>query len=386
MLHEIEGVEREIRGARGPDAGRDGEGRDARRRGQARGAGLQDGRRATRRRAAARWTRRSGASRQTRIGWRRSATRSPPRSRRALLDALQPRGPRARHRRWPRPRGRRCAAVPREAAPADVRGPEAHRRDLPVPRSATASCTTRRRCRWSSPSREALTGLTEPDLVIHIDGASRGNPGEAGFGVHVEATRTASVAELYGYLGRATNNVAEYQALLHALRYALERRAPPACASSRTPSWSCGRSTGEYKVKHPDMIPLHREASSAPAPVRARDASPTCGASRTTTPTAWPTARSTSARRSSTDARRPPDEADHAAGSLAVAPVRVVPVGQARRAVGDIVDGLLAPGRPRRAARGWRRARRDGRGRAGRAGRSARRRGRTRPPLRRPTS
>ena len=39
-------------------------------------------------------------------------------------------------------------------------------------------------------------------LRIHVDGASRGNPGEAGFGVHVSASDGRTVAELYGHLGR----------------------------------------------------------------------------------------------------------------------------------------------------------------------------------------
>jgi ribonuclease HI len=65
--------------------------------------------------------------------------------------------------------------------------------------------------------------LTADLLRIFIDGASRGNPGEASFGVFVADEEDRPVAELYGYLGRATNNVAEYQALLHALRYALGR-------------------------------------------------------------------------------------------------------------------------------------------------------------------
>lgn len=98
-------------------------------------------------------------------------------------------------------------------------------------------------------------------LEIHIDGASRGNPGEAGFGIHVTGADGAPVAGLYGYLGRATNNVAEYQALLHALRFALES----GCRRVRVFSDSelvVKQISGAYKVKHPDMIPLHREASS----------------------------------------------------------------------------------------------------------------------------
>jgi len=104
-----------------------------------------------------------------------------------------------------------------------------------------------------------LPAASDADLVIHIDGGSRGNPGEAGFGVYVEA-RDGTVTELYGYLGRASNNVAEYQALIHALRHAVARGA----ASVRILSDSelvVRQMSGQYKVKHPDMIPLHREAS-----------------------------------------------------------------------------------------------------------------------------
>ena len=96
-------------------------------------------------------------------------------------------------------------------------------------------------------------------LHIHIDGASRGNPGDASFGVHVAREDGSAVAGLYGYLGRATNNFAEYQALLHALRYALGR----GCRRVRVFSDSelvVKQISGAYKVKHPDMIPLHREA------------------------------------------------------------------------------------------------------------------------------
>ena len=97
-------------------------------------------------------------------------------------------------------------------------------------------------------------------LHLHIDGASRGNPGEAGFGVHVTTPDGATVAELYGYLGRATNNVAEYQALVHALRHALERGAR--CVRVFSDSELVVRQVNRvYRVKHADMVPLHREAS-----------------------------------------------------------------------------------------------------------------------------
>jgi ribonuclease HI len=96
-------------------------------------------------------------------------------------------------------------------------------------------------------------------LHLHIDGGSRGNPGDAGFGVHVTTEEGQEVASLYGYLGLATNNVAEYQALLHALRYALDRgaRRVRVFSDSQLVVRQIG---GRYRVKHPAMVPLHREA------------------------------------------------------------------------------------------------------------------------------
>ena len=100
--------------------------------------------------------------------------------------------------------------------------------------------------------------LPEP-LLIHIDGGSRGNPGDAGFGVHVAGPDGTELAGLYGYLGRATNNVAEYQALIHALRFALAHGAQNVRIFSDS-ELVVRQVAGSYKVKHPDMIPLHREA------------------------------------------------------------------------------------------------------------------------------
>jgi ribonuclease HI len=99
------------------------------------------------------------------------------------------------------------------------------------------------------------------ELQIHIDGASRGNPGEAAFGVHVAAPGGEELASLYGYLGRASNNVAEYQALIHALRYALGRGARRVKVFSDS-QLVVRQLDGSYKVKHPDMRPLHQEAAS----------------------------------------------------------------------------------------------------------------------------
>lgn len=97
-------------------------------------------------------------------------------------------------------------------------------------------------------------------MHIHIDGASRGNPGEAGFGVYVTTPEGTLVAELYGYLGRASNNVAEYQALIHALKYALAQGAAQVKVFSDS-ELVVRQIGGQYRVKHPDMLPLHRQAS-----------------------------------------------------------------------------------------------------------------------------
>jgi ribonuclease HI len=106
-----------------------------------------------------------------------------------------------------------------------------------------------------------VTSRREPEtLHIHIDGASRGNPGEAGFGVHVTSPTGAELASLFGYLGTATNNVAEYRGLIHALRYALDRGARHVRVFSDS-ELVVRQVTGRYRVRHPNMVPLHREAS-----------------------------------------------------------------------------------------------------------------------------
>ncbi len=97
------------------------------------------------------------------------------------------------------------------------------------------------------------------ELHIHIDGASRGNPGQAAYGVYITHSDGTEVASLCGRLGKATNNVAEYHALLHALRYALEHGARRVRVFSDS-LLVVEQLAGRYKVKHPNMVPLHGEA------------------------------------------------------------------------------------------------------------------------------
>ena len=96
-------------------------------------------------------------------------------------------------------------------------------------------------------------------ITAYIDGGARGNPGPAGFGVRIEDDDGTLVDELHGPLGIATNNVAEYNGLLAALRYALDRG--HADLRIRADSELLVRQMrGEYKVKNAGLQPLHREA------------------------------------------------------------------------------------------------------------------------------
>jgi ribonuclease HI len=60
-----------------------------------------------------------------------------------------------------------------------------------------------------------------PSFSIFTDGASRGNPGDAGYGAIITDDQGHTLAEMQGFLGKATNNVAEYNALILALEKAV---------------------------------------------------------------------------------------------------------------------------------------------------------------------
>ena len=92
-----------------------------------------------------------------------------------------------------------------------------------------------------------------------FDGGSRGNPGPAAWGVAVYDDAGECVERHAGTLGRATNNVAEYQGLLEALRVAVSHSS--AEVRLRSDSELIVRQLeGRYKVKHPDLKPLFAEA------------------------------------------------------------------------------------------------------------------------------
>ena len=93
----------------------------------------------------------------------------------------------------------------------------------------------------------------------YIDGAARGNPGPAGAGVHIEAVDGRPAGELVAALGRATNNVAEYSALLLALARAAEVGAETVEILSDS-LLLVQQVNGVFKVRAPHLIPLVSEA------------------------------------------------------------------------------------------------------------------------------
>ena len=94
---------------------------------------------------------------------------------------------------------------------------------------------------------------------IFTDGASKGNPGPAGIGVLIKANGKI-VCEVSEAIGKTTNNVAEYTALIRGLKEAKELGAES--IKVRTDSELLFyQLKGEYKVKHPNMKPLHEEAA-----------------------------------------------------------------------------------------------------------------------------
>jgi len=96
-------------------------------------------------------------------------------------------------------------------------------------------------------------------VTIYTDGASRGNPGDAGIGVVVAAEDGTILREIGEYIGKTTNNVAEYSALIRGLREAIDLGAD-AINISTDSQLMAFQLTGIYKVKSPNLKPFYQEA------------------------------------------------------------------------------------------------------------------------------
>src|SRR5690348_4110844 len=92
-------------------------------------------------------------------------------------------------------------------------------------------------------------------ITLEFDGGSRGNPGPAGIGVVLRAGDGTPLVTLGRFIGRATNNVAEYRALITALEQAKELGARKIVIRGDS-ELVIRQMRGEYRVKHPDMKEL----------------------------------------------------------------------------------------------------------------------------------
>jgi ribonuclease HI len=101
--------------------------------------------------------------------------------------------------------------------------------------------------------------MQDQTLTLEFDGGSRGNPGPAGIGVVIRAADGTPLLTLGRYIGKATNNVAEYTALITAIEQAQKLGAKRIRIRGDS-ELVVRQMTGVYKVKHPDLIPLHRRA------------------------------------------------------------------------------------------------------------------------------
>jgi len=110
----------------------------------------------------------------------------------------------------------------------------------------------------AAPEPNAPTSATAA-YRANIDGGSRGNPGPASYGVVIRDPRGQVVAKLKKYIGRSTNNVAEYYGLIAALDYA-QQHGIRALRVESDSELLVRQMRGQYKVKSPELRPLFERA------------------------------------------------------------------------------------------------------------------------------
>ncbi|HVL90453.1 MAG TPA: ribonuclease HI family protein [Actinomycetota bacterium] len=97
------------------------------------------------------------------------------------------------------------------------------------------------------------------EIVAHTDGGARGNPGPAGIGVHLASSSGKTIDEIAEAIGVATNNVAEYKAVIRALERSLELGAKRVTVRADS-LLAVEQLRGVYKVKNAGLKPLHAAA------------------------------------------------------------------------------------------------------------------------------
>jgi ribonuclease HI len=102
-------------------------------------------------------------------------------------------------------------------------------------------------------------------VIVHVDGGARGNPGPAAIGVVVSDPDGTVLDEVAETIGVASNNVAEYQAVLKGVERAMALGADEIELVNDS-ELIARQLTGAYKVKHPAMRPLYEQAITALRP------------------------------------------------------------------------------------------------------------------------
>ncbi|KAB3538626.1 ribonuclease HI family protein [Alkaliphilus pronyensis] len=92
--------------------------------------------------------------------------------------------------------------------------------------------------------------------IIYTDGGSRGNPGEAGIGVLIQDSEGNILKEISQYIGKQTNNVAEYKALSRGLEAAIDMGLKDVTCFLDS-ELVVKQIKGEYRVKNEGLIPLY---------------------------------------------------------------------------------------------------------------------------------
>lgn len=104
---------------------------------------------------------------------------------------------------------------------------------------------------------ERETGLEK--LLINIDGSAEGNPGEAAIGVVISDRQGNVLQELSESIGRATNNIAEYKALIAACKAALEYK-PREAIFFTDSQLLANQINGLYRIRQPNLEKLNSDA------------------------------------------------------------------------------------------------------------------------------
>lgn len=116
---------------------------------------------------------------------------------------------------------------------------------------------------WQEAGRRERNAVSDAEEMtmnhLHVDGGSRGNPGPAGIGAVLMAPDGKKLDELSAFIGDATNNVAEYQALIAGIEMALDRGIRRLAIFSDS-ELIVRQIEGKYQVKNEGLRPYHQDA------------------------------------------------------------------------------------------------------------------------------